>query len=581
MLPAARIPGGLPVAHKRGHIWRALRNSPGAQIAIYFLAFALLIAVYTYIFHAFYPVLENKPLTWTESLLFVVESMTTVGYGELGKLTNDVTMLLAIQIMLTGVIMIFIVVPLLLAPFLSTLLAPTPPKKTPHRLTGHTVIFGYDELTRSVIDSLTISDRDIVIIEQDKNVALEIATLYRRKAYVVWGTYTDPATWEAAHASDADFIVICKEERLTANIILGIRKLAKGKIVSVVDKLSFDRYLRYAGADYVLSPKHSTGRILARHAVLNPAGDAVPDIPGLDRISLNIPDAAERELRLINIPVVAGCNADGRNLRELGFFSRYGIHVLCLWKEGVFVSRPHDDIIIDDTTSLFLIGSGAALRRVLKEEFDAGTNSGAHSVIAGFGDVGSAAYRELLSAGVSCTIVDSRRYEIENQVIGNAENEEILAQARITDARYCILGLNNDDINIFATLMARNMNPGIRILARANNPASVDKLYRAGADYVALLPMIGGQTIGRIVLGATITVLLDLPDGEMVVMKTVDRQPRRTAGWYIRRTGVRLIGIESTSRTIVAPSDDEVIAPQDCIIAVGTTDQLKKFIHLL
>ena len=71
--------------------------------------------------------------------------------------------------------MIFIVVPLLVAPFITTLLAPTPPRKTPHALSGHTVIMGYDEITRSIIDSLAISDRDILIIEQDKAVALEIA----------------------------------------------------------------------------------------------------------------------------------------------------------------------------------------------------------------------------------------------------------------------------------------------------------------------------------------------------------------------------------------------------------------------
>jgi voltage-gated potassium channel len=569
------------VAHKRGRIWRSIRNSPGAQITIYFFAFALLIGLYTFIFHAFYPVLENKPLTWTEALLFVVESMATVGYGELGRFTNGVTMLLAIQIMISGVIMIFIVVPLLLAPFLTTLLAPTPPRKTPHRLTGHTVVFGFDELTRSVIESLTISDHDIVILEQDKAAALEIATQYRKRAYVIWGDYTDPATWDAAHIPNASFVVICKDERLTANIILGIRKMAKGRIISVVDKLSFDRYLRYAGADYVLSPKHSTGRMLARHAVLNPGGDAVPDIPGLDRISLTLPQGGEHELRLITIPVVRGCNADGKSLQELHIFNRYGVFVFSLWKSGVFVPYPHEDIIIDDTTTLFLFGRAESLQKILTEEFDADGRAGARAVIAGFGDVGSAAYRELLSAGVSCTIVDSKPHEVENQVVGNAEDEGVLTEAHIADAHYCIIGLNDDDVNIFTTLMARNLNPGIRILTRANEPASVDKLYRAGADYVALLPTIGGQTIGRIVLADTVTTLLDLPDGRMVVMKQVEQQHQRTVGWFRRKTGVQIIGIESVSRSIVVPCDDEVTKPEDQLIAAGDTEQLKKFIHLL
>ena len=119
---------------------------------------------------------------------------------------------------------------------------------------------GYDELTRSVIDSLTVSDHDIVIIEQDKAIALEIATHYRKRAYVIWGDYADPTTWAASHIEMAQNVVICKDERQTASIVLGIRGLVKGKIISVVDKLSFERYLRYAGADYVVRGDHDLHR---------------------------------------------------------------------------------------------------------------------------------------------------------------------------------------------------------------------------------------------------------------------------------------------------------------------------------
>ncbi len=569
------------MAPKRGRAWRAIRNSPGIQISLYFIAFASLIGLYTYTFHMFYPVLENNTISWSHALLFVVESMTTVGYTDLPPFVNNLTIFLAIQIMLSGVIMIFIVVPLLLAPFLTTLLAPTPPRKTPHVLADHTIVFGYDELTRSVIESLTISDHDILIIEQDKTKALEIATHYRRRAYVIWGDYTDPATWSASHMAQARFIVISKDERLTANIILGIRKMAKGRIISVVDKISFDRYLRYAGADYVLSPKHSTGRILARHAVLNPGGDAPPEIPGMDRITININHTPDHEIRLINIPVVAGCIAEGKTLGELQLFEKYGILVLFLWKSGTFVAWPGNDVIVDDSTSLFLFGRADAIIEAIHAEFDADGRRDARAVIAGFGDVGRAAYQELQSSGTSCTVVDSRRHGIADQVIGNAEDEQILKDARIESAQFCIVALNDDDVNIFTTLMARNLNPGIRILARANEPASVDKLYRAGADYVALLPMIGGQTIGRIILTDTVTILLDLPNSDIVVMKQAVQSYSRTIGWFAGRTGVRIIGIESMNRSIIAPCPEEVLRKGDTIIAVGNTKQLRRFIHLL
>jgi voltage-gated potassium channel len=567
------------MAHKRGRIWRAVRNSPGVQIAIYFLAFAMLIALYTYIFHLFYPLLENKPLSWANALLFVVESMTTVGYGDLLPFHNDITMLLAIQIMISGVIMIFIVVPLLLAPFLTTLLAPTPPKKTPHVLNGHAVVFGYDQLTHAVIDGLMIADHDIVIIEQDKATALEIATRYRRRAYVIWGEYTDPNTWAAAHIANAHFIVICKDERQTASIVLGIRGIAKAKIISVVDKLVFERYLRYAGADYVLSPKQTTGKILAHNAVLNPGSDDTREIPGLDRTRINLQHAGEQELRLINIPVF-GCRAAFKSLKELDLFPKYGITVPFLWKAGKFIPDPGNDIIIDNTTSLFLFGRAGSIVTAIREVFNIDGCRDAVAVIAGFGDVGAGAYQELTASGVSCVVVDAKP-QVRDQVVGNAEDEGVLKKARIEEARFCIVALNDDDVNIFTTLMARNLNPAVRILSRANDPASVEKLYRAGADYVALLPTIGGQTIARIVLEGYVTILLDLPDGDIVVMKRVKAAMPGSVGSYFRNTGVRIIGIESPGRSVVAPCPDEVLLTGDDVIAIGKTEQLKKFIHQL
>jgi voltage-gated potassium channel len=568
------------MAPKRGRVWRAFRNSPGMQIAIYFIAFALLIGLYTYIFHLFYPLLENRPLSWASALLFVVESMTTVGYGDLLPFTNDLTMLLSIQIMISGVIMIFIVIPLLLAPFLTTLLAPTPPKKTPHVLRGHTVVFGYDQLTHSVVDSLMISDHDILIIEQDKATALEIATRYRRRAYVIWGDYTDPNTWSAAHLANAHYIVICKDERQTASIVLGIRGFAKGKIISVVDKLIFAGYLRYAGADYVLSPKHTTGTILARNAVLNLTSDDVRDIPGQDRIRINLRHAGTQELRLINIPVVFGCRAAFKSLGELDLSQRFGISVPFLWKAGIFIQDPREDTVIDNTTSLFLFGTAESIAAGIREEFNIDGCTDALAVIAGFGDVGAGAYQELRASGVSCVVVDAKPQGME-QVIGNAEDEGVLKKARIEEARFCIVALNDDAVNIFTTLMARNLNPVIRILSRANDPASVEKLYRAGADYVALLPMIGGQTIARIVLEGYVTILFELPDGDIVVMKRVTKDRPGSIGDYLRRTGVRIIGIEGQGRSIVAPRADEVLITGDEVIAVGNTEQLKKFIHQL
>ncbi len=562
---------------KKHVIWRIIQTSAEMRVLIYFVLFALLIIVFTVIFHWLYPEFEGKTVDWAQSVLFVIQTITTT--GSLLTYHSDTMIILSTIMMLSGIIMIFMVIPLLLTPYLVAVLRSGPARRTPHALFHHTVIIGDGELSRALVESLSLSDKEILIVEEDENAARDLALKHLRRAFVLWGDYDDPQIWEQAWIRNADFVILCENERTTASIILGIRAITSARIISIVDKVSFDRYLRYAGAEYVLSPKQITGRILARHAVLNPVGDIEPSIPGLDRLTINGEGFPEKNLRLIHIPVMSDSKAAGKQLRGLDLYGQYGVIVPFLWKAGRFISHPDPNETIEVTTSLFLFGSADAIRRAVRDQLEVDREQIGHAVIAGFGDVGSAAYAELVASGISCVVVDAKKYNI-NEVVGNAEDEEILQEAHIGEAQFCIVALNNDDVNIFTTLMARNLNPGIRVLARANEPSSVEKLYRAGADYVALLPRIGGQTVGRIVLAATVTVLIDLPDGEMVVLKQIRHPTEQTVKGATEKSGVRFLGIERPDMVIVSPPGTEVLRERDAVIVVGNTEQLKKFISL-
>ncbi|WP_292370422.1 potassium channel family protein [Methanoregula sp. UBA64] len=582
---------------KKSILWRIFRTSSEMRILIYFILFCLMILVFTVIFHDLYPLYEGIPVDWSESFLYVIQTFTTT--GSLLPITTDEMTIFSSVTMLTGVVMLFMVIPLLLTPYLIEVLRSSPPKKISKKLSHHVVIVGDGELTRALLESLALCEKDILIVIGDEETARQVVKKYRRRAFVMWGKYDDPHTWELAGVKNAGFVILCEDERTTASIILGIRALTAARLIAIVDKISFDLYLKYAGADYVVSPKHVTGRILARHAVLNPGGDETePAIPGLDRLHIGDEDAGEKKLRLIHIPVMPESKAVGKTLGELDLFGRYGISAPFLWRAGrthpsdnpeagtfekrqaaspQFIADPAMTEVIDPVTSLFLFGTAEALRRAVREELEVDRELIGHAVIAGYGDVGSAACTEMIASGISCVVVDAKKHDLD-EVIGNAEDEDVLREARIGEARFCIVAVNDDHVNIFTTLMARNLNPGIRILARANEPGSVEKLYRAGADYVTLLPRIGGQTIGRIVLADTVTVLVDLPDRERVILRQVRHKKTLSVG-EIRATGVRVLGIERTDTAIIAPGTDEIVHPGDTIVAAGSTEQLKKFIR--
>ena len=560
-------------------IWKLFHASQRAKIALFFFIFAVQIIAFTTIFRYAYPILEGKPMSWPNALLFVLETVTTVGYGELLPFRNELTMLFAIVVMLTGILLIFMVIPLLLVPYLSTIFLSAPPKKLPHELHDHVVIVGYGELTKALLESTRISDLPLLIVVNTPDAAQVAGRESGAKAYVIWGDYGEPELWSNAWVKNAHSVILCEDERTNAAIILGIREVVSGTIIAVIDKLVLERYLKYAGADYVVSAKHVTGQIIARHAALTTHVDTIIEETINEQLPDGRPDEPNR-LRIINLPIIPGSPAEGKTLRELALYERYGFYTLLLSRRGNFRLYPAGEETVDSATMLFLIGNLNRVEEMVQKEFMPKVWEKEIALIGGFGDVGLSVYHELSSLGIECIAIDRKKHGV-NQVVGNAEDEATLREAHIENAKFFIIALNDDDLNIFTTLIARDINPHIKILARANEPGSVHKLYRAGADFVALLPTIGGQIIGGIVLAGIVHVILNLPNGQAVVRKKVGKSTEKTTGWIERKAGVRIIGIEGRSRSVVKPDPAEILLEGDAVIAVGNPPDLKILIRML
>ena len=560
--------------------WRSLFGSGRRGILSLLGIFLLTILLFTTLFHALFPLFEGREISWLQALLFVLETITTVGFGELLPFRSDLTILFTVILILAGVFMIFMFIPVLLEPVLARIISAPPPTRTTREMKGHVVIAGYGPLARALIESLIISDLGIVIVESEEAVAREVFSRYHSRVSVVWGDYMSPRTWEHAWVGHAHSVVVCEDERTAAEIILGIRDQTRGSIIAVVDDLAYDRYLRYAGAEYVLSPKNSTGKILARHAVMRPDVDTIFEAISLDHMKIEEGRAKDGTLKLVKVPVMPGCIAFGKTLGDLALYERYGVDLLFLWKAGEFVSSPGKEDLLDASTMLFLLGKASAVSEVLDREFCVGEAGEAAAVIAGYGDVGRAAFQELTGAGIRCTVVDRKSHGI-REVVGNAEDEAVLKAAGVEGARFVVVAVNNDGVNIFTTLVARNLNPSVKILARANEPGSVEKLYKAGADYVALLPTIGGQVIAGIILSDIVRVLVDLPNGQKVLMKHLTRHAGITTGELEKRTGIRIVGIEGPGRSLVRPAAGEPVNEGDSVIAVGLNEDLKALIHFI
>jgi len=169
-------------------------------------------------------------------------------------------------------------------------------------------------------------------------------------------------------------------------------------------------------------------------------------------------------------------------------------------------------IIAGDASKVYFVGSlvrfitegeiGKAMEEHRKSR-DIETISG-HAIVCGYGRLGQTLARELHAKKYPFLIVDNNAERIAlahthgfQGLVGDAGDEGSLSEAHIERASVLATVLPNDMVNVFITLTARNMRPDLRIIARAEDPATEKKLKQAGANEIILPAFVGGMQIAN------------------------------------------------------------------------------------
>lgn len=163
-----------------------------------------------------------------------------------------------------------------------------------------------------------------------------------------------------------------------------------------------------------------------------------------------------------------------------------------------------------------------------------------HIIICGYGRIGQQLAHELAQARESFVIVerDPGKFVLAQSsgypcLTADATDEASLLAAGIARARVLATVLPNDATNVFITLSARNLNPGLEIIARGEIPSTERKLVHAGADKVVLPMHIGAERIAEMILYPSTAKLVD----ESTEMRDLKR-------------GLHEVGLELESLTI-------------------------------
>lgn len=198
--------------------------------------------------------------------------------------------------------------------------------------------------------------------------------------------------------------------------------------------------------------------------------------------------------------------------------------VITIFGVGYGEVRPVDTLTLRTVTMMLIVVSygcviyiaGGFVQMVMEGEINRALNRrrmthgiealSGHTILCGYGRAGRILATELKRSGAEFVVVDQDEEKLNDAeaagmliVEGNAIEEEVLSRAGVSRARVLATVLPDDAANVFITLTARELNPEVEIIARAENPSTEKKLIRSGADRVVLPAVIGGQRMAQLI----------------------------------------------------------------------------------
>jgi voltage-gated potassium channel len=218
-----------------------------------------------------------------------------------------------------------------------------------------------------------------------------------------------------------------------------------------------------------------------------------------------------------------------------------------------------------------------------------------HYIICGCGRIGNLICKELTQEKVPFVVIDDDPMVIQKVADdgfvyykGDATEDKTLVEAGIKRARGIVCVLPTDAQNLYVILTAKELNPKMFILSRAEEEASEHRLLRAGADRVMSPYTLGGVRMAMAILRPAMLDFIEITtsrqslelrmeelpicDGSPVIGKTLEEAEIR------QRYGLIIVAVKKDSgKMIFNPLANYIIQRGDKLISLGEDQNVTKF----
>jgi len=220
-----------------------------------------------------------------------------------------------------------------------------------------------------------------------------------------------------------------------------------------------------------------------------------------------------------------------------------------------------------------------------------------HTIVCGYGRHAMEVCKELTKQKIPFVIIEMNAQKIEALsretdylfLQGDATTDEVLQEAGIERARSLVVTMPSDANNVFVVLTARQINPGIKIISRLNNPSDELKLRRAGANHVVMPEQIGGYYMATLVNKPDLVAFFNLISNMGTNHVVFEEIPVAHLKTQFQGHSIAQSGIETITQVPIMglrhpdghyqlnPPDEMVLQAGMQIVVLGDDEQIRRF----
>jgi voltage-gated potassium channel len=328
---------------KHEYFWRM---TMAKYIASIFIVFTAYILAFIWIMQAEG---QLKYANIPDAIYWIGATVTTVGYGDV-VFRSVVGKLFSVFVQFTGIPLVFgLLFTWVLIPWMEKTVKPAIPIKVSEKLNDHIIICGYNRLVETLIEELQEKNMPYIIIEDDDKL---VRTLIKRNIACIFGSASDETTLKNAHIDTARFLISNESDEMNATIVLTARAMSEVNIIAIVENVSNAKYLKYAGANRVLSPKQLFGDFIGRKAADPFVGRLTGTTEFFEGVSI------------VEFPIYPKSPLMGKTLRSAAIREKTGANVVGIWNGGklTYDVSPNERIRVNSV--LLAIGTMEQLSKL-------------------------------------------------------------------------------------------------------------------------------------------------------------------------------------------------------------------------